>query len=93
MSPLLRPLETLLRDLREAKVQGPDARNIKQVLNHVAERLEEAMVGLCDLLETGQAMRDACFVADAHEELSEFIDGSLLDKWDAALAKVKGKSV
>jgi hypothetical protein len=44
-----------------------------------------------DLFKALKALSEACYTADLHEELSDFIDGALLDAARDAIAKAEGR--
>jgi len=100
-SPLLRPLEELIEKLREMAIEivPPEYAdrdlhykylkldNRAAGLDEAADALERVLreSGLAELLEAGQAMRD-WWDSDGDHNSSEY-----RARWDAALAKVKGK--
>ena len=84
--PLLRPLEALLLKWRTPVASSTVAN--EAVYNACADDLERVLreSGLADLLEAGQAMRET-FRKSTYESRV-----AALKAYDAALAKVKGKS-
>ncbi len=46
-----------------------------------------------ELLEALRNLMSACYKADLHEELSEIVDGCLLDAAETAIAKANGEEV
>ena len=54
---------------------------------YAADRIEQLEALNTELLETLTALYQACVLADNHEELSEYVDGFLLDNARAAIAQ------
>lgn len=72
--------------------------NIVRVFDNPSKQIGEANAAFivkavnchAELVKALKELMDACYKADLHEELSEFVDGSLLDAAEKALAKAKG---
>jgi hypothetical protein len=58
-----------------------------RIENALAKSVREAMERAADLQTALQNLFDACIVADSHGDLSEAIDGSLLDAARKAIEK------
>jgi hypothetical protein len=82
--------QPLFSDRGDAPLGGImiDADSIDNLNMHQDARLIAAAP---DLLEALKALWEACILADEHEELSEYVDGSFLDDARAAIAKAEGE--